>query len=119
MKLIHKIAVCIYLLFSTVCAVGQVAAPVGDISLRDPFEDPGMTDSNTLVEDGTEYSLRGVVRAGSKSIALIHGSNGMEYFGSVGYELGSLGTIISIEGRKGVSISNGDKTVILKMPRRN
>lgn len=106
------------LLLSSV-VLGQTVAPVGDISLRDPFEDPGMTDSNTLIEDGTEYSLRGVVRAGNKSIALIHDSNGMEYFGSVGYELGSLGTITSIQGKKGVSIRSGEKTVILKMPRRN
>lgn len=119
MKRARKISFGIWALFISSVAVGQTVAPVGDISLRDPFEDPGMTDSNTLIEDGTEYSLRGVVRAGTKSIALIHDSNGMEYFGSVGYELGSLGTITSIEGRKGVSISSGEKTVILKMPRRN
>ena len=119
MKITRRFAVGIWMLFLSSVAVGETAAPVGDISLRDPFEDPGMTDSNTLVEDGTEYSLRGVVRAGNKSIALIHGSNGMEYFGSVGYELGGLGTITSIEGRTGVVISSGEKTVILKMPRRN
>lgn len=119
MKTIRKILVCICLLIPALNAFGQLAVPVGDISLRDPFEDPGMTDSNTLVEDGTEYSLRGVVRARKKSIALIHDSNGMEYFGSVGYELGTLGEIVSIEGRAGVTIKSGDKVVVLKMPRRN
>lgn len=115
------VAALIFLLSARASAESELAS----ISVRDPFARPDVMDVMNTEEgaggnDGVgDFSLRGLVSGNGKAYALVQNSLGGEFYLRKGDELGSLGKVIGIAAREGVTFRSADnEEVTLKMPRR-
>lgn len=116
-----KFLVSIMLLFLA-ATKGVAAAEISSISVRDPFARPDVMDVMNTEEsasDSGDFSLRGLVSGNGKAYALVQNTTGGEFYLRKGDKLGSLGKVVAIAARDGVTFrSSDDVEVTLKMPRR-